>query len=144
MGSIFENHGIFRKNDAGWGPGPPRRRIEITPAIYLLENYHCDREVRRTFVGIHVLCPSACHFAVAASFVIFGSCSFCGIVVGICFWIVVVAWFLTCSLHFSRWYQLCGGGRGVCVVMLAGIFFQFGISSASVVLHSPVWFGSFV
>ena len=25
------------------------------------------------------------------------------------------------SLHSSRWYQLCGGGRGVYVVMLADV-----------------------
>ena len=39
----------------GWGPGPPRRRIEITPAIYFLENYNCDREICCMFVGVHLV-----------------------------------------------------------------------------------------
>ena len=42
----------------GWGPGPPRRRIEITPAIYFLENYNCNRKFCTTFVGFYVLCSS--------------------------------------------------------------------------------------
>ena len=92
----------------GWGPGPPRRRIEITPAIYFLQNYNCDRKVGCMLVGIRVFSPVACPSTVVRFVSItFGYDSYCWFAFGDYFLIVVVAWFCDAFVFMFRFGLNC-------------------------------------